>query len=313
MCAIIDNERGVGVAAALLFVLILAALGYVSMALVIEDLSGAGACVDSELALGVAQAGLQFGTARLVADAAWTGVALPGKPVGRGAFVVAVTTTDESGAPLPGGQKMVRSTGRVGNAVRQVRQLVTPGGGSSGRVFATSQGNAVSIGPLARFLNIGNVIDDPTGPNNTWSTGTFDPDLFGRGIFAGWTNPGLGGSITDVEVFLYGYVSSALVNDETDLRVYWNGHPVGTTYTLTTAELNTHAGAASADYWYIDVNGARSWNLSDFTGDLELYVCNDLTGFNDLRFLFLDAVGFRITTTGGGGGGTATAFKEITT
>jgi hypothetical protein len=130
MCAIISNERGVGVVAALLFVLILAALGYVALALAVEDMNGAAACVDSELALGAAQAGLQLGVTKLIADSTWTGAPSPGRPVGRGSFTVTVTTTDENGVPLTGGLKMVRSTGRVGSAVRQVRELVAPGGGA---------------------------------------------------------------------------------------------------------------------------------------------------------------------------------------
>jgi hypothetical protein len=311
MCATIRNERGVGVVAALLFVLILASLGMVAVALVVEDMSGASACVDSELALGVAQAGLEFGTAQLLADGTWTGVAAPGKPVGRGSFSVAVTTTDENGTALPSGQKMVRSIGQVGSAVRQVRVLVTPADGAA-QVYGRSEGDAVAIPSGEKLTDIANAIDSSSGPNGACAEGNFDSLLPGKGILAGWSASGLTGTVTKVEVFLHGYLESSITDDNVQEKLYYNNTQFGSTCTVTSAELNAHAGSANQGYLYIDVTSARSWTLADFTGDLEVGLeCTSVSG-SDLRRLYLDAVGFRITTSGGGGG-TATAFKEITT
>ncbi len=308
----IRNERGVGVAAAIFFVLILATMGYLALALAIEDLHGAAAHTDSERAFLAAQAGLDLGVRKFVADPAWTGVASPGKPVGGGAFTVTVTTTDDTGAPLTGGQRMIRSTGTVGTAVRSLRRVVSPGGaGGSATVFATGAGDAVSIQSQKMFINIANIRDSSSGPNNTWGSGGFNNSDNESGIFTTWGSTGLSGSVLTVEAALYGYVSGALTDDDTDVTVYMNNVAQGGAFRLTETILNTRVGSANKGYWYVDVTSARTWTLTDFAGDLELYVLNNKTGADDGRTLFLDAVGFRVTVSGGGGSVVAGSFKEV--
>jgi hypothetical protein len=310
MFAIIDNERGVSVAAALLFLIILATLGFVALALVVEEMYGAVAHADSEAAFAAAQAGLSFGVKKLSLDSAWAGLPAPGKPVGRGSFTVAVGTTDENGAPLPGGQRMVRSTGRVGAAVRDLRQLVGPGSTTTTTVHGSALGNAVTIQSQKRFLNIANIIDG-TGPNGTWGHGGFNESDNESGIFTGWGAIGAG-TIVTVEAVLYGYVTAAMTNDQTTLRVYFNNVLQGSTFAITTAELNTHVGSGNAGYWYKDVTAARSWAASDFTGDLELYVLNDKVQSDDGPLLYLDYVGLRVTVQGSTGTPVSGSYKEIT-
>jgi hypothetical protein len=310
MFATVRNERGVGVAFAILFILVLATLGYLCLALTVEDMHGGAAHVDSELAFGVAQAGLEFGVKKLASSPSWTGLGSPGKPVGRGAFTVTVTSTDENGAALPAGQQMVLSTGTVGTAVRKLRKLVGSGAGGTSTVFATAYGDAVNIPSQKQFIGMAGIHDSSSGPNGVWGHGGFNSSDNESGVFTTWGGTGLSGTVTTVEAALYGYVTASLTNDVVNLTVYYGNAVQGSAFTLTTAELNTHVGAANKGYWYKDVTSARAWTLADFSGDLELYVLANKVTSDDGRDIYLDAVGFRVTASSAGGE-VAASFREV--
>ena len=72
----------------------------------------------------VAEAGAQYGQAKLAADSSWAGLAAPGKDTKEGNFSVAVSRQDETGAALPANQKRVVATGTCWGATAQTSLIL---------------------------------------------------------------------------------------------------------------------------------------------------------------------------------------------
>ncbi len=124
----IRPDSGFSIVLAVTTVLILMVLGLALVTLVVEDSELGTNVVQSNQAFYAAHAGAEYAILKLGASWAWTGLASPGKNVGAGSFTVAPPDTlDETGAPLPSGQKRIISTGVVGNATRAIQLHVTPG------------------------------------------------------------------------------------------------------------------------------------------------------------------------------------------
>jgi hypothetical protein len=109
---------------------------------------------------------------------------------------------------------------------------------------------------------------------------------------------------------IYGYLSQALSNDYGNVRIYYGNTRQGPVRTLSRTILNTHAGAANAGYWMVDVTSNRAWATSDFIGDLEVnWRCVRKSG-NDGALLKVDSVQLRVTTSGSGAV-VLGAFQEV--
>jgi type II secretory pathway pseudopilin PulG len=312
MCAttasrVLRDERGVGVVAVLLVILILALLGTVMVALTVQEMDAARLHANSEQALSVAAAGLDWAEKKYGADPTWTGLAAPGKPVGRGNFHVTIATTDAEGNPLPSGTRALQVTGSVNGARRIISRLAAQTGGVA-MVGATGTGNAYAIASGKLFSSPGNVTD-ATAPNGTYGTGDWaGPDQALWTTFGGATIPN--SPITKVEVLIHGYLSQALSNDYGNVRIYYGNARKGPARSLSRAVLNTHVGAANAGTWTVDVTANRAWVAADFAGDLEVnWRCVRKTG-NDGALLHVDSVQLRVTTSGSGAV-VLGAFQEV--
>lgn len=312
MCAtttsrLLKDERGVGVVAVLLVILILALLGTVMVALTVQEMDAARLHLQSEQALSAAVAGLEWAEAKYVADPTWTGLPAPGKAIGLGNFFVTIGTKDAEGNTLPSGTKALQITGCVQGAKRVIVRLASQIDGVYS-IGATATGNAYSIVSGKLFASAGNIIDATT-PNGTYGVGDWTgPDQALWTTFNGATIPN--SPITKVEVLIYGYVNKTLTNDYGNIRIYYGNTRQGTIRSLSRAVLNTHVGAANAGYWTVDVTTNRAWTAADFTGDLELNWRCVRRGANDGGLLYLDSVAFRVTTAGNGAV-TLGAFQEV--
>ena len=125
---VMRGDEGFSVVLAVTTVLVLIVLGLALVALVVEDSELGTNTVQSNQAFYAAHAGAEYAVLKLGSNWSWTGLASPGKNVGAGSFTVAPPDTlDETGAPLPSGQKRIVATGVVGNATRTIQLHVTPG------------------------------------------------------------------------------------------------------------------------------------------------------------------------------------------
>lgn len=300
MCATITNrllrdERGVGVVAALLVILILALLGTVVVALTVEEMDAARLHVESEQALSVAAAGLDWSENMYQANSSWTGLATP-RAVGPGSFTVAIASTDADGNTLPSGTKALKITGTVRGASRTICRLASLINGVY-TIGAQGAGNAYSISSSRVFSNATRAYD-ATSPNGTWATGDWSgPDQILVTNFGGATIPS--SPITKVEVLVYGYVSKSLTNDYVNLRVYYGTTRQGSIRSISRTVLNTRVGAANAGYWTVDFTTNRAWTAADFTGDVDINLRCVRSRGDDGGFINIDSIGFRVTTAGG--------------
>lgn len=301
------NERGVGVVAALLVILILALLGTVMVALTVQEMDAARLHAQSEQAAAAALAGLDWAEGIYAANPAWTGLAAPGKAVGRGNFCVEVVSTDAEGNPLPSGTKALQVTGTVQGARRIVQRLVAQSDAVN-TLGATAAGNAYSVSSGKAFASPGNIFDAGT-PNGTYGVGDWaGPDQALWATFTGASIPAL--PITKVELRIYGYLSKAVTNDYANVRVYFNNAKTGPIRTLSKTVLNSHVGAANAGYWTVDISTNRAWTAADFTGDLEINWRDVRKKTDDGALVYLDSVTLRVTTAGGSVV-TLGAFQEV--
>lgn len=290
------NEKGVGLLAVLLILMVLALLGTLAVEATIRDMDSGRSHVQAEKALLVAQAGLDYGTRIYVSNPSWTGVPLPGKAVGAGSFTVSIGSLDADGNALPATIKAVRSRGRVAGAYREVSALVQAIGATT-ILSATGAGNAVSLGTDDWYSAKANGYDG--APNAVWATGNWSRPQ--RGVFGAFSGSALGsGTIQKVEALVYGYVDRALTNDYVTVRPYFNNVAQGNARSISRATLNTRIGLAKAGYFTVDITRNRAWSLADFSGDLELYVRDIRKGGTDGALIYLDSVGLRVTSSGSG-------------
>ncbi|HTM00143.1 MAG TPA: hypothetical protein VL503_03325 [Candidatus Omnitrophota bacterium] len=145
-----NPEAGFSVVLAVASILILLLLGLAMVSMVVEDSDLSLGHVRSNQAFYLAHAGVEYGVKKLAANPSWTGLPMPGKPVGAGAFWVAPPdTVDENGAALPSGQKRIVATGIVGDAARAIQVHVASGGistfaGNGTMGYAGDGGAAIS-------------------------------------------------------------------------------------------------------------------------------------------------------------------------
>lgn len=121
-------DAGFSIVLAVMTILILLVLGLAMASMVTEDSDLALNHVQSNQAFYAAHAGVEYAVLKLSANPSWTGLAPPGKDVGAASFWIAPPDTlDETGAPLPPGEKRIVSTGIAGSAVRAIEVHVTSG------------------------------------------------------------------------------------------------------------------------------------------------------------------------------------------
>jgi sugar lactone lactonase YvrE len=121
-------DAGFSIVLAVMTILILLVLGLAMASMVTEDSDLALNHVQSNQAFYAAHAGVEYAVLKLSANWGWTGLAPPGKNVGVGSFWIAPPDTlDETGTPLPAGEKRIVSTGVAGSAVRAIQVHVTSG------------------------------------------------------------------------------------------------------------------------------------------------------------------------------------------
>jgi hypothetical protein len=190
----------------------------------------------------------------------------------------------------------VTVTGSVENIERKLRTVVSEGGTFMFTTWATEEGDGVNISSVKKYNSIGKIHDSSSGPNNTYGDGGWQTKTY-QGIFAGFSSQGNTGTPTQVEAVVSFYVSQSLSNDEVRVWVYFGNTRKGNDYDFSTATLNSHIGAGNKGEEYLDVTDARSWSMSDFDGDIELYVKDRKIGAADDGTIYIDAVGYRVTYT----------------
>jgi len=122
-------EEGFSAVLAIVSILILLILGLAMVSLVAEDSDLSVNQVRSNQAFYAAHAGLEYAVLKLSANPSWSGLPSPGKTVGAGSFWIAPPDgVDETGAPLPAGQKRIVANGVAGDALRSIQVHVAAGG-----------------------------------------------------------------------------------------------------------------------------------------------------------------------------------------
>ncbi len=156
--------------------------------------------------------------------------------------------------------------------------------------WATAFGDSGQTG----WLNHENAYDSASGPNDAWATVTV-ADY--RAFLAGFTSGGHTEAITKVEVCVYLYLDSPIVDDELRVLLKFNGSTCSAEYSL--ANLNDFVGSDNSGATYVtlpdtDAPGG-TWDWSDFDGDLEIKAefCDVAT--SDGVTCYVDAAGFRAT------------------
>lgn len=299
MCAITDgfrNERGVGIVAVLLLIVALALVGTIAAELVVREMDSGRSHLQSEQALFVAEAGLEYGRRQMEANRNWSGVAAPGIPVGPGSFTVWTTPYDANGTPLAAGIVAIRSRGSVGNVRRELTAHAHETG-TTYELWSTAAGNAVGVPNAYKFAQQAQMMDGP--PNGVYASGVWTP--MQGALFTSFTGtlPG-SGTVSKVEALYHGYVDHALVDDYVNTRTYWNNARAGRIRSISRRTLNTRIGAANAGVWVADISLNRAWVISDFSGDLELSLRNIRANGDDGATIRIDAVGVRVTLSSGG-------------
>ncbi|HEX7078188.1 MAG TPA: hypothetical protein VF363_07195 [Candidatus Eisenbacteria bacterium] len=146
-------DAGFSVVLAVASILVLLILGLSIATIVIEDSDLAVNHVRSNQALYAAHAGVEYAVLKLASNGAWGGLPAPGKTVGAGSFwIAAPDSLDETGAPLPSGQKRIVATGVVGDAKREVQVHVSSGAivtvAGSGSAGYTGDGGAATAAQI---------------------------------------------------------------------------------------------------------------------------------------------------------------------
>lgn len=201
--------------------------------------------------------------------------------------------------------KQMLSTGVTGCDAYEGREVVysialtneRPGtgetvpGGCRYSVWSTTGSTA---SPPKSFTNYANAFG---APDNLYASGDFS--IGGsRWIQGTGFDPGsASGTIGTVQAVFRVYLSASLTNDEAVARLYYGTTEVVNTFT--TAQLNAFAGSANAGYlvWTIPGSSAPggSWTWDDFA-QLTLRFEPKKNTDDDGRILYVDAIGFRVTT-----------------
>jgi len=149
----------------------------------------------------------------------------------------------------------------------------------------------VGGGGNSAFLNLPGGIG---APNQTYASSAFANNT--DQIYATTFSTSQPGTITKVEALFSVYSSGSFVDDTAVGDIAVGGTSIGT-LTYLPATLNAYVGQANQGLLVWDATALRPWTFSDFTGTtLELRFNAKKVGGNDGRTIFLDAMGFRVTT-----------------
>ncbi|UCC88199.1 MAG: hypothetical protein JSV81_02540, partial [Anaerolineales bacterium] len=104
------------------------------------------------------------------------------------------------------------------------------------------------------------------------------------------------GTINSVEAIFSIYVDGVLINDSAEGFLYFNDAQIALT-PFTPAQLNAlSSGPSNQGLLSWDVTSARAWDWPDFSGNLDLELDTIKQAAVDGGTVYLDAMGFRITT-----------------
>jgi len=117
-------RRGAALVTALLAMLVLGAIGTMISVTVTEDMLISSNQAESTQCLYVSEAGLNYSLAKIRQTPSWGGLVWPGRRVGEGRFVVAVSDSSASGNPLPPGEKRINVRAIEGGTEREIEVLV---------------------------------------------------------------------------------------------------------------------------------------------------------------------------------------------
>jgi uncharacterized repeat protein (TIGR01451 family) len=127
----------------------------------------------------------------------------------------------------------------------------------------------------------------------TWDTGGNNNLLAGTFSASGVT----GTTVDDIEVQFYFYMDGATIDDSLVLRMAAPGYAETVIATLTKDDLNEYIGSANYGVYHLNVKGLRTWSLSDLTNAATtLRLTQAKAGSADGRVIYLDAIGFKVTT-----------------
>lgn len=137
-------------------------------------------------------------------------------------------------------------------------------------------------------------------PDNLYASGDFAIGS-NRWIKGTGFDPGsAGGTITQVEAVYRVYLDTALTNDYVE-GILYQGATALANNNFTTAQLNQFVGVQNAGYLAWTIPGASapggSWTWDDFA-NLTLHLEPEKNGGADSSILYMDAIGFRVTTSG---------------
>ncbi len=163
------------------------------------------------------------------------------------------------------------------NAAGRIASLISP---------FTTYASVVGTGD---FVNAPNALGPPDDifAEGTWAAGNNQK-------YTGYSDGSNTGTITRVEIFLNGYISIPLIDD--DLRVAWSLPDIaGSVHTIAPEKLNLFVGQANRGNISIDITQDRAWAFADFNtitlGAMRLRVRGGVDG----AAFFLDSAAFRIT------------------
>lgn len=178
-----------------------------------------------------------------------------------------VNTLPGTGSPVP------VACSRI--AWAEVADTTTSGGGNG---FFLNRSNVAGVG----------------GPNQTYASSAFanNTDEVRADTFA-MAQPG---AITKVEALFSVYGSGTFIDDYAGAEVLLGATSLGSN-NFTAAQLNALVGQANQGLLTWDVTTLRPWTFSDFSGNtLDLKFFAKKVGSLDGRTLYIDAMGFRVTT-----------------
>lgn len=118
------NERGTVLIGVLALMVMLSAFLVAASRQVVQETDASTRNRWRQQAFYVAEAGAQYGQAKLIADSSWAGLVAPGKDTREGNFSVAVSRYNESGTALPANQKRVISTAICYGATAQTSLIL---------------------------------------------------------------------------------------------------------------------------------------------------------------------------------------------
>jgi hypothetical protein len=184
-------------------------------------------------------------------------------------------------------------------------QNLRPGGGEAVgpnacrfTTWANSEASQTSgLGSTKSWMNDLNIIGT-AGPDGKYGTSDYTNAL-NQFAGTGYHLIPQNADISQVEAIFSLYVGGVfLSNDTVGGALYFNNDstPIAS-LTFPTASINNLGlGSSEQDLLVWDVTSARGWTWSDFSGNLDLLAQTTKVGGKDGSIIYLDAIGFRVTT-----------------